>query len=65
MSLSWAPKDMQARYGESTVPLNTSSTLGCAVSCVVDVSDVYIVLSRLVGPTMVISKLQAFLDLWC
>lgn len=65
MSLSWAPKDMQAHYGESTAPLNSNPTLGCAVSCVVDVNDMYMLFSRLVGHTMGISKLQAFLDLWC
>lgn len=63
--LSWAPKDMQACYGETAVPLNNSPTLGCAVSCVVDIRDVYMLLSRLGGHSMEISKLQAFLDLWC
>lgn len=65
MSLSCAPKDMQAYYGESTVPLNSSPALGCVGSCVVHVNDVYTLLSRLVGHTMGVSKLQAFLDLWC
>lgn len=65
MSLSWAPKDMQACYGESIAPLNSNPTLECAVPYVVDVNDVYMLLSRLVGHTVGISKLQAFLDLWC
>lgn len=65
MSLSWAPKDLQACYGESAVPLNSSLTLGCVVSCVVDVNDVYMFVRGLVGHTMGIPKLQAFLDLWC
>lgn len=67
MPLSWAPKDMQACHGESEVPMNSSDTLGCVVACIVDVNDVYVLLSRLVGHTMGMSKPQAFLDLryWC
>lgn len=65
MSLRWAPKDLQVCYGESAVPLNSSLTLGCVVSCVVDVNDVYMFVSGLVGHTMGIPELQAFLGLWC
>lgn len=65
MPLSWAPKDMQACHGESEIPLNSSHCLGCVAACVVDVNDVYMLLSRLVGHTMGMSKPQAFLDLWC
>lgn len=58
MPLSWAPKDMQACHGESEVPLSSSHTLGCVVARVVDINDVYVLLSRLVGHAMDMSKPQ-------
>lgn len=64
MPLSWAPRDMQACYGESTAPEQHSHSDMCS-ACAVDVNDVYVLFSRLVGHTIGISKLQAFLDLWC
>jgi len=63
MPLSWAPKDMQVSRGQSEASLNSSVTLGCVVACVVDVNDVYMLLSKLAGHTVGMSKPQAFLDL--